>query len=48
MEKLRKHISVDIYGSCMGTELGCQDDQGDCMGMVNRTYKVGFDNNKSK
>ena len=42
-EKLKKYIPVDIYGSCGNFK--CHGDKGDCMGMVNRTYKVGFDKN---
>ena len=41
VEKLKKYIPVDIYGSCGNFK--CHGDNGDCMGMV--TYKVGFDKN---
>ena len=44
VEKLKKYIPVDIYGSTSCSNFTCQDDGGNCMGMVNRTYKVGFDN----
>ena len=44
VDKLKKYISVDIYGSTSCSNFTCQDDGGNCMGMVNRTYKVGFDN----
>ena len=43
VEKLKKYIPVDIYGSTSCSNFTCQDDGGNCMGMVNRTYKVGFD-----
>ena len=46
VEKLKKYIPVDVYGSTSCSNFTCQDDHGDCMGMVNRTYKVGFDYNK--
>ena len=42
VEKLKKYIPVDIYGSTSCSNLICQDDNGDCMQMVNRTYKVGL------
>ena len=42
VEKLKKYISVDIYGSTSCSNLTCQDDKGECMRMVNRTYKVGL------
>ena len=42
VEKLKKYISVDVYGSTSCSNLTCEDDNGDCMGMVNRTYKVGL------
>ena len=45
VEKLKKYIPVDIYGSTSCSNFTCQDDGGNCMGMVNRTYKVGFDKN---
>ena len=44
VEKLKKYIPVDIYGSTSCSNFTCQDDGGNCMGMVNRTYKVGYDN----
>ena len=44
VENLKKYIPVDIYGSTSCSNLVCQDDNGDCMEMVNRKYKVGFDN----
>ena len=43
VEKLKKYISVDIYGHTACSKLRCRDKSGKCMEMVNRTYKVGFD-----
>ena len=45
VEKLRKYFPVDIYGHTSCSNLRCRDQNGKCMEMVNRTYKVGFDNN---
>ena len=38
--ELKKYIAVDIYGAC--GDLKCQDEKGDCMVMINSTYKVGL------
>ena len=37
VDNLKKYISVDIYGHSSCSDLQCDED---CMGMINRTYKV--------
>ena len=42
VERLKKYISVDVYGHTACSKLSCRHEDGHCMQMVNRTYKVGF------